>query len=109
MAYVLLTLSSLAFAGTWVAGKIAVATIAPMLIAAARFAIAVVGLIYLGVIGTALSFALVYEGINRIGVTRAAAFVHLIPVFGVGLSALILGEHVTWVTASPGAIPAPTP
>jgi drug/metabolite transporter (DMT)-like permease len=88
------------------------------------------GLLYLGAVGTALSFAFVYEGINRIGVTRAAAFVHLIPIFGVCLSALILGERVTWltagggtlvllglwlvqrgtgpVTASPGATPAPT-
>src|SRR3990172_11045756 len=41
-AYLLLTLSSLAFGGTWVAGKLAVGAISPMLIAASRFAIAAV-------------------------------------------------------------------
>ncbi len=39
-AYILLTLSSVAFGGTWVTGKLAVAAIPPMLIAASRFAIA---------------------------------------------------------------------
>ncbi len=39
-AYILLTLSSVAFGGTWVTGKLAVGAIPPMLIATSRFAIA---------------------------------------------------------------------
>jgi drug/metabolite transporter (DMT)-like permease len=39
-AYMLLVLATLAFGGTWVAGKLAVASIPPMTIAAGRFMIA---------------------------------------------------------------------
>lgn len=50
---------------------------------------------YLGVIGTAVAFATFSEGVRRIGSARAAAFIVLVPVLGVVLSAWLLGDPVT--------------
>ena len=51
-------------------------------------------MLYLAVFGTVLAFVLFYEGVSRIGSSRAAAFALLIPIFGVVASVLILGESV---------------
>jgi drug/metabolite transporter (DMT)-like permease len=49
-------------------------------------------ILYLAVFGTVLAFVLFYEGVSRIGASRATAFALLIPVFGVLGSVLVLGE-----------------
>ena len=47
---------------------------------------------YLGVFGTVLAFVLFYEGLKRIGPSRAASFALLVPVFGVLGAVLLLDE-----------------
>jgi drug/metabolite transporter (DMT)-like permease len=49
---------------------------------------------YLAVFGTVLAFVLFYEGVSRIGASRATAFALLVPIFGVLSSVFILGESV---------------
>jgi drug/metabolite transporter (DMT)-like permease len=51
-------------------------------------------ILYLAVFGTVLAFVLFYEGISRIGASRATAFALLIPIFGVLGSVLILDESI---------------
>lgn len=51
-------------------------------------------IVFLGVFGTAIAFTWYSEGINRIGSTRAAAFINLVPVFAVLLGALLLDERL---------------
>jgi drug/metabolite transporter (DMT)-like permease len=50
--------------------------------------------LYLGVAGSALSYTWYTQGIQKIGATRAAAFINFVPVFGVLLGALMLGERL---------------
>ncbi|TWI61883.1 threonine/homoserine efflux transporter RhtA [Pseudoduganella lurida] len=52
------------------------------------------GLAYLGAFGTVLGFVWYYEGVKAIGASRTAVFNNLVPVFGIGLAALLLGEPV---------------
>jgi drug/metabolite transporter (DMT)-like permease len=52
-------------------------------------------IIYLAVFGTVAGYVWFYDGLRRIGATRTALFINLIPVFTVILSLLILGEPVT--------------
>ncbi len=49
---------------------------------------------YLAVFGTVLAFVLFYEGVSRIGASRATAFALLVPIFGVLGSVLVLGESI---------------
>ncbi|WP_255757291.1 DMT family transporter [Massilia sp. erpn] len=51
-------------------------------------------LFYLGAFGTVFGFIWWYEGVKAIGASRAAVFNNLVPVFGVSLAALVLGEPV---------------
>ncbi len=51
-------------------------------------------LFYLGAFGTVCGFIWWYEGVKAIGASRAAVFNNLVPVFGVSLAALVLGEPV---------------
>lgn len=51
-------------------------------------------LLYLGIGGTALGFSFYYQGIKKIGATRAGIFINLVPVFSILLSWLILGESI---------------
>ena len=53
------------------------------------------GLVYLGTFATVLSFVFLYECVRRVGATRAASALLLIPVFGVLLSAVFIGEDIT--------------
>ena len=51
-------------------------------------------ILYLAVFGTVLAFVLFYEGVSRIGASRATAFALLVPIFGVLGSVLVLGESI---------------
>ncbi|KAF7599771.1 MAG: EamA family transporter [Candidatus Dactylopiibacterium carminicum] len=51
-------------------------------------------LFFLGFCGTALSYTWFTEGVHKIGAARAAAFINLVPVSGVLLGALLLGERL---------------
>ena len=44
--------------------------------------------------GTVLAFVFFYEGVSRIGASRATAFALLVPIFGVLGSVLVLGESI---------------
>jgi drug/metabolite transporter (DMT)-like permease len=48
----------------------------------------------LAVFGTVLAFVFFYEGVSRIGASRATAFALLVPIFGVLGSVLVLGESI---------------
>lgn len=47
---------------------------------------------YLGLLGTAVGFVWFYEGVKALGAARASVFTNLVPVFGVTLGVLLLGE-----------------
>ena len=55
----------------------------------------VVSLLYLGVFGSALAYIGYYDGIRRIGATRAGVFIALNPLTAVICGALLLGEQLT--------------
>jgi drug/metabolite transporter (DMT)-like permease len=52
----------------------------------------IVSLLYLGICGTALAFVWYYMSVKRFGAGRASIFNNLVPVFGVAISVLLLGE-----------------
>jgi drug/metabolite transporter (DMT)-like permease len=52
----------------------------------------VAALLYLGVLGTAVAFVWYYTSIKRFGAAIASIFNNLVPVFGVAISVLVLGE-----------------
>ncbi len=57
-------------------------------------------LAYLALLGTVVGFVWWYQAVVRIGAARAAAFINLVPVFGLSASALLLGERlVPWQLA----------
>jgi drug/metabolite transporter (DMT)-like permease len=49
---------------------------------------------YLGALGTVVAFLWFYQGVQRIGPARAAVFLSFVPVFGVVIAALVLGEPI---------------
>ena len=51
-------------------------------------------LVYLGAFGTVIGFVWYYEGVKSIGPSRTAVFNNLVPVFGISLGSLILGEPI---------------
>ncbi|HEU4851336.1 MAG TPA: DMT family transporter [Telluria sp.] len=51
-------------------------------------------IVYLGAFGTVIGFVWYYEGVKAIGPSRASVFNNLVPVFGVLLAALLLGEAI---------------
>lgn len=51
---------------------------------------------YLALFGTVLGFVWYYQGIVRIGSTRAGQFINIVPLTAVCLSILLLGEPLTW-------------
>ncbi len=60
---------------------------------ASQFDWSMVGaLLYLGVLGTAVAFVWYYTSIKRFGAAIASIFNNLVPVFGVAISVLLLGE-----------------
>ncbi len=52
----------------------------------------VVSLLYLGVFGTALAFVWYYTSVKKLGASVTSVFNNLVPVFGVAISVLVLGE-----------------
>lgn len=54
----------------------------------------VVSLLYLGILGTAVAFVWYYTSIKRLGASMSAIFTNLVPVFGVLISVLVLGESL---------------
>ncbi|UCC98432.1 MAG: EamA family transporter [Phycisphaerales bacterium] len=50
---------------------------------------------YLGVFGTVIGFVWYYQGVERLGPTRAGLFINFVPVFAILSALLILGESVT--------------
>ena len=48
--------------------------------------------LYLAPLGTVLAFVLYYDSVQKLGAARTASFTLLVPVFGVSLSILVLGE-----------------
>lgn len=53
------------------------------------------GIIYLGFFGTVLGFVWYYEGIKKIGPSRASLFINFVPVSAVFLAFFILKEPIT--------------
>lgn len=62
------------------------------------------GLGYLGIFGTVIGFVCFYEGIRRLGATRASAFILLVPVFGVAMTVSMLGEKLAATTIAGGVL-----
>lgn len=54
----------------------------------------VLALLYLGVLGTAVAFVWYYMSIQRLGASISSIFNNLVPVFGVAISVLLLGEQL---------------
>jgi drug/metabolite transporter (DMT)-like permease len=53
------------------------------------------GFLYLAFFGSVLGFRWYYEGINRLGPTKASTFINFVPISGVVLAFLVLGEPIT--------------
>ncbi|MEO8387789.1 DMT family transporter [Polaromonas sp.] len=62
------------------------------------------GLVFLGVLGTAVAFVWYYEGLRQLGAARTVVFNNLVPVFGVLLGWLILGEPLSVSLLAGGAL-----
>jgi drug/metabolite transporter (DMT)-like permease len=60
--------------------------------------------VYLGAFGTVLGFVWYGEGVKAIGPSRTVVFNNLVPVFGVALAALLLGESITAAMGIGGAL-----
>jgi drug/metabolite transporter (DMT)-like permease len=59
---------------------------------------AIYSVLYLGLIGTVVGFVWFYDGVKKLGATRATLFNNMIPVFTLVLSILILKEKVSGYT-----------
>ncbi|WP_262441871.1 DMT family transporter [Acinetobacter sp. WU_MDCI_Abxc222] len=64
----------------------------------------VISLFYLGALGSALGFIWYYDGIQKIGATRASVFIALNPLTAVLLGALVLHEKLSFSTLIGGAL-----
>ncbi len=53
-------------------------------------------ILFLGVFGTVLGFVWYYDGIQKVGPTKAGQFINFVPISAVLLAFLILGEPITW-------------
>ena len=52
----------------------------------------ITSLLYLGVFGTAVAFVWYYMSVKKVGASTTSIFNNLVPVFGVAISVLLLGE-----------------
>jgi len=64
----------------------------------------ILSLLYLGMLGTALAFVWYYMSVKRFGAGRASIFNNLVPVFGVSISVILLGEPLLTSMLIGGAI-----
>lgn len=55
---------------------------------------------YLGFFGTVLGFVWYYQGIEKIGPTRAALYINFVPISAIIMAYLILKEPFTWFLAT---------
>jgi len=53
------------------------------------------GILYLALVGTVIGFRWYYEGINKIGPTKASIFINFVPISAVVLAFFTLGEPIT--------------
>ncbi|MDI9687603.1 DMT family transporter, partial [Burkholderia cenocepacia] len=65
---------------------------------------AVASMLYLGAVGTVIAFVWYSQGIRLLGPARAAVFTNLVPVFGVLLSVVLLGEPLSPSMLAGGAL-----
>ena len=61
-------------------------------------------IVFLGLFGTALAFTWYSQAIVRIGTTKSAAFINLVPVFAVLLGTLLLDERLASAVLAGGAL-----
>ena len=52
-------------------------------------------ILFLGIFGTAFGFVWYYQGIEKIGATRAGLFINLVPISAIFMAFLLLDEPVT--------------
>lgn len=53
------------------------------------------GILYLGILGSAVGFSWYYDGLRQLGPAQAGVFINLVPVFAIALAALFLQETPT--------------
>ena len=63
-----------------------------------------VSLLYLGVLGTAVAFVWYYMSVKKVGASTTSIFNNLVPVFGVAISVLLLGEQLLMSMLIGGAV-----
>lgn len=54
--------------------------------------------------GTALGYVLWYRGVRELGAGNTSFYTNLVPIFGLTLSAIFLGEYPTWLQVVGGAV-----
>jgi drug/metabolite transporter (DMT)-like permease len=59
---------------------------------------------YLGVFGTVIGFVWYYQGVERLGPTKAGLFINFVPIFGILSARLILHEQITFSLAVGAAL-----
>ncbi len=59
---------------------------------------------YLGIGGSVIAFVWYSDGVRELGAARTAVFNNLVPVFGVALAVLLLGEALHWSMIAGGAL-----
>lgn len=64
----------------------------------------IISLLYLGALGSALGFIWYYDGIRKIGATRASVFIALNPLTAVFLGVLLLHEKISFSILIGGAL-----
>lgn len=63
-----------------------------------------IAIVYMAVFATVVGFVWFYEGVDRIGATRAGLFINLVPICAVLLAFLLLGEPLTVSLAAGAAL-----
>jgi drug/metabolite transporter (DMT)-like permease len=61
-------------------------------------------IVYLGVLGTAVGFLWFYQGIQKIGASKAAVFINFVPVSAAIMGAVLLGEPIDASILAGGAL-----